>query len=131
MSYTKQIWANGDIITADKLNYMENGIEENSETRPLVVHSIIHRDVYEFWLDATFDDIASALKTGRSVIIIQDVKSDPSDTWHYTEDELNIWTDIRLEMSEDGNQISVNSVTWNVPFNDSPSFPYPFWHYGD
>ena len=27
MSYTKQTWANGDIITAEKLNRMESGIE--------------------------------------------------------------------------------------------------------
>lgn len=26
MSYTKQTWANGDIITAAKLNHMEDGI---------------------------------------------------------------------------------------------------------
>ena len=27
MSYTKQTWANGDTITAEKLNHMESGIE--------------------------------------------------------------------------------------------------------
>ena len=27
MSYTKQTWVNGDIITAEKLNHMEDGIE--------------------------------------------------------------------------------------------------------
>ena len=27
MSYTKTTWANGDIITAEKLNHMEDGIE--------------------------------------------------------------------------------------------------------
>ena len=27
MSYEKQTWANGDIITAEKLNHIEDGIE--------------------------------------------------------------------------------------------------------
>ena len=27
MAYSKQTWVNGDIITADKLNHMEDGIE--------------------------------------------------------------------------------------------------------
>jgi hypothetical protein len=30
MSYTKQNWQTGEIITADKLNHIENGIEEAS-----------------------------------------------------------------------------------------------------
>lgn len=30
MSYEKQAWQNGDTITAEKLNYMENGIENSS-----------------------------------------------------------------------------------------------------
>ena len=29
MSYEKQTWQNGDIITADKLNHMEDGISES------------------------------------------------------------------------------------------------------
>ena len=30
MSYEKQTWANGDTITAEKLNHMESGIEDSS-----------------------------------------------------------------------------------------------------
>lgn len=30
MSYEKQTWKNGDIITAEKLNHMEDGISESS-----------------------------------------------------------------------------------------------------
>lgn len=32
MSYTKQTWATGDIITAEKLNHMEDGIAGAGET---------------------------------------------------------------------------------------------------
>lgn len=30
MAYEKQIWENGDVITADKLNHIEDGIENNN-----------------------------------------------------------------------------------------------------
>ena len=36
MSYEKQTWANGDVITAEKLNHMEDGIENAGGA--LVVH---------------------------------------------------------------------------------------------
>lgn len=36
MAYVKQTWVNGDIITADKLNHMEDGIED-AENIPVVV----------------------------------------------------------------------------------------------
>lgn len=35
MAYTKQTWNNGDIITADKLNHMEDGIASGGT---LIVH---------------------------------------------------------------------------------------------
>ena len=31
MAYTKQTWENGDVITAEKLNHIESGIEEASQ----------------------------------------------------------------------------------------------------
>ena len=35
MSYTKQTWNNGDTITADKLNHIENGIESFGSSVPI------------------------------------------------------------------------------------------------
>lgn len=32
MSYEKQTWSNGDTITAEKLNYMENGISDGGSS---------------------------------------------------------------------------------------------------
>lgn len=32
MSYEKQTWQTGDVITADKMNYMEDGIEDASQS---------------------------------------------------------------------------------------------------
>lgn len=50
MSYEKTVWANGDIITAAKLNNMENGIEAASEAASaggiMDLHITIEEDVY-------------------------------------------------------------------------------------
>lgn len=32
MSYEKQTWANGDVITAEKLNHIEDGVYSNSQS---------------------------------------------------------------------------------------------------
>lgn len=37
MSYVKTTWQTGDIVTADKLNKMEQGIQDASESYPLFV----------------------------------------------------------------------------------------------
>ena len=40
MSYTPTAWKNGDTITAEKLNKIEEGIEDSSSggAEPLIVH---------------------------------------------------------------------------------------------
>ena len=35
MAYTPGVWAKGDIVEAEKLNHMENGIAENSTFNPI------------------------------------------------------------------------------------------------
>ena len=40
MAYTKQTWANGDTITADKLNHIEDGIEDASDVTAITTAQI-------------------------------------------------------------------------------------------
>ena len=53
MSYTKQTWETGDIITAEKLNHMEDGISEGGGG-VLVVHDV------DGTLDKTWQEIYDA-----------------------------------------------------------------------
>lgn len=46
MSYTKQTWATGDVITATKLNHIENGIE-NSKAYDAVI-LLTHADSSDY-----------------------------------------------------------------------------------
>lgn len=38
MSYTKQNWNSGDVITVEKLNKIENGVENSNSV--LIIHRI-------------------------------------------------------------------------------------------
>ena len=38
MSYEKQTWASGDVITAEKLNHIEGGVANNDDSAPLFVY---------------------------------------------------------------------------------------------
>ncbi len=74
MSYTKQTWANGDVITADKLNHIEDGLADNSTE--LVVHAINHPEDEVTVLDKTFGEIRTAVNNGRMVKIVRNVSDE-------------------------------------------------------
>ena len=58
MGYEKQTWSNGDIITQEKLNHMENGIANDSV---LMVYSTIDQTTNNRVLSHTFAEIAPYL----------------------------------------------------------------------
>ena len=45
MSYTKQTWASGDVVTAEKLNHMEDGIESAATAELPAVSATDNGDV--------------------------------------------------------------------------------------
>ena len=63
MSYTKTTWVTGDIITADKLNNMENGIYG---AYPLLVTFTSDGDTTT--LSCTYNQVKAALQAGSRVI---------------------------------------------------------------
>ena len=68
MSYTPTTWANGDVVTATKLNKIEQGIAEGGGS--LVVHARWNDS--EGWteLDQTLNTIVSAFVSGTPVVIL-------------------------------------------------------------
>ena len=63
MSYEKQTWTTGDTITAEKLNHMENGIENNGPLVVNVTESEIEEDgelLTISTLDKTWQEISDA-----------------------------------------------------------------------
>ena len=63
MSYTKQTWATGDIVTADKLNHIEDGIAGGGSA-PLVCYN----DDNLGHLNVTFGAIVEAVDAGQPVV---------------------------------------------------------------
>ena len=68
MAYEKQIWANGDVITAEKLNHIEDGITSNNAW---IIEMTLVQDGYDVYLSSTaqWDDVVATVCSGRTVMI--------------------------------------------------------------
>ena len=65
MAYTKQNWENGDVITADKLNHMEDGIAEGGSGGGIfVVNFTYDEQVGKYTADKTIQEIETATLSG-------------------------------------------------------------------
>ena len=56
MAYEKQVWQTGDIVDSEKLNHIEEGIEN---TNPLIVEQM------ENGISASYEDLTYALSKGQ------------------------------------------------------------------
>ena len=78
MSYTKTTWQNGDIITAEKLNNMENGIANvsntNSQTNITLTETISDTDPKVHTLNVTYEQIANCLQSGGNICVVGEVE---------------------------------------------------------
>lgn len=66
MAYTKQTWANGDVITADKLNHMEDGIESVESAMFLIT---LEQSGDNYTIDKTMAEIMSAYNSGLIPVV--------------------------------------------------------------
>lgn len=84
MSYEKTTWKKGDVITAEKLNNIENGIEANetaigqidtsgggvgSYVNVLGVHAVYSNGGSTITLDKTWQEINAAIRSGGIVYV--------------------------------------------------------------
>lgn len=82
MTYTKNTWANGDVITAAKLNNIENGIAAAGGS--LVVHMDVNNT-----LDKTWQEIHDALASGARVVTPL--------TWYEGDADYDGWSATHVE----------------------------------
>ena len=68
MSYEKQTWVNGEVITDTKLNHMEDGIEDAASG--LVCHATDDAQAERTTLDKTWQEINDAFVSGMSVVVV-------------------------------------------------------------
>ena len=68
MAYEKQTWVTGEVITAEKLNHMEDGISGSGGSNALICE-------YDYNLehtDKTFGEIKDALLSGKTALLKTD-----------------------------------------------------------
>lgn len=72
MSYNKTTWTDGDVITAEKLNNIENGIVNiESEGVPIAIVDVVaavDAGDYDAQSDATYEQLTSLFNEGKIVI---------------------------------------------------------------
>lgn len=70
MAYSKTTWVNGDTITAEKLNNIENGVAENDDKKAYVIKCTENNSTYT--LDKTYEEITNAIREGYAVFVLLD-----------------------------------------------------------
>lgn len=79
MAYTKNNWQTGDVITAEKLNHMEDGIA-NSGGLLVWIYGEGSNKVF----DKTAREVFTALESGKNVTFIGESTNDDYETFFYT-----------------------------------------------
>lgn len=101
MSYEPTNWVNGDLITAEKLNKLENGIKNISNNSCAYIINPEDPDIADLMLTKTYNEIKNATLAGITIPIIADSNSNPGTYQFY-----NI---ARISESEEGYYVYVVS----------------------
>ena len=64
MAYSKTTWANGDTITAEKLNKMEDGIANAGGKGLINITETTDDNIITYTLSASYNDIVAMLENG-------------------------------------------------------------------
>lgn len=85
MTYEKQTWVNGDVITAEKLNHMEDGIASGGSGGVLVVSTVYDDDSGKTYLNKTFEEVKNFMLSGGMIwlsnygelVFVEGLEGDP------------------------------------------------------
>lgn len=81
MSYTKTNWQTGDVITAEKLNKIEDAIEEASQgggglTNPILTITVINEK------DMSYGAKDETVENGKLTVRLVEIESSATETFH-------------------------------------------------
>lgn len=110
MSYTPTEWKNGDTITAEKLNKIEEGIEDTSNTFIINYEYANEVDI----LDKTYNEIKMAALSGKNVICVK------NDSWDDPEYGYTKYTWGVLNCFEE--QVGIDNSSYYVTFENLGTF---------
>lgn len=101
MSYEPTNWKNGDLITAEKLNNIENGVKNISNISCAYIINPEDPSTGDLMLTKTYNEIKNATLAGITIPIITDFNNDPGTYEFYN---IN-----RISESEEGYYVHVVS----------------------
>lgn len=120
MAYTKHIWETGEVITAEKLNNLENGVASSGENDSLcVVFTIIadfddNDNLYYYLQDeSTLSALFGAATSGKIVVLY-----DYSAIKYYYIDRLIEETNELVFLSYSGSLITDSSNNHLIPMEE-------------
>lgn len=116
MAYIKQNWQNGDVITAEKLNHIEDGIMESGGGSTLIINVIEGGAMWT--LDKTWQEIYDAHSSGVVCII----KYTTEESGYNRQLSFNISL---VESEVYTNHAAFNVVTYNHTFSATSPNGYP------
>ena len=115
MPYVKQLWESGDIVTAQKLNHMEDGIENAGGIQPLVI--IGSQTGSDFVFNKTWQEVKNAFPMACMMATVD------SGVQHV----------LVTGVMSTSSRYYVTVAQWNDPFSASsvdgyPSVPGVYYH---
>ena len=113
MSYEKQTWANGDVITATGLNHMEDGIAGAGGV-VFIVTKTWDDDASTYKLDKTYNQIKTALLAGQVILEFAD---ESSESYGYTQYDY-----VTLKVIEENIPTDESSPSYMVLFTNNDEY---------
>lgn len=80
MAYEKHTWETGEMITAEKLNNIEDGC---NDTKQLIVHLTEQTGAWSFTIDKTYDDVAEFIYKGNYNVLLVGLNNIAGGTVHH------------------------------------------------
>lgn len=114
MAYTPTVWATGDIITAEKLNKIENGIENVGSSIYTITITNINSENLTFTYDKTWNEIKAAYEAGKHVVLRQLYVGTLYKILEIESVEFTSETGVLSELQFFGIDVNPNGVTKNI-----------------
>ena len=113
--YTPTEWATGDVITAEKLNNMESGIERLDASKLFIVKfdNIFTENIS---CDKTYEEIKSAFENGKTIFAYSNIPASNID-------HPIIYTDCHITASSVSFE---HSYFYNTTYSGQPGFAFDF-----
>lgn len=133
MAYSKQTWATGDVITAAKLNHMEDGIGDNSFL--ITITQTYDEGNLVFAFDKTFNEIMTAYSAGKMIdVIIVDTDNETYSSYYKpyfigvtVGSDINVLCTKAIIVNGSSDKVSrINCETYSVTLDSSDDIFYSY-----